>query len=140
MEVIPILEDETIYSTLNIICIAFGLSIIGTAIFFFNTMLANVDEEEPLTVKLNKFRQAYIIRGAMLEGGGIMATIIFLLTTSNVSIYVFIGCLLVLSILSPKKKEIKKALRLSMEESLKIDQNETVITNPNELIFKNRLN
>lgn len=140
MEAIPLIDDESLYTILNIVCIAFGLSILGTSLFFFNISLARIDIDEHLTIKLEKFKHTYIIRSAMIEGAGIIAAVIFFLTASNLSIYVFIACLIILFILSPKKKEIKKSLRLNLEESLKIDQDHSVISKPNELIFKHRLN
>ncbi len=140
MEAIPLLEDTSMFSILNVLCIAFAISIVGAAIFLFNTTLSRVEEHQSLLSKLKQFKNAFIIRSAMIEGAGVVSAVIFFLTASLFPVYVFTGCLLILIVLAPRKKEIKKALRLSMDESLKIDQDLAVITDSNELLFKNRLN
>ncbi|MCG8373530.1 MAG: hypothetical protein MI700_08365 [Balneolales bacterium] len=140
MDAIPLIEDESQYTLFNILCIAFGISLSITAMYVFNLLLSRVNENAPLPVKLEHLKKAYILRGAMIEGAGVFALVVFILTMSMAAIYVFTGCLLLIVALFPSRKEIKRNLRLSPEESLKIDQYSSVITNPNDLIFKNRMN
>ena len=112
-----IMEGDPFWAqTLKIIAIGLAVVIIPTAYSLPQKLMRKISKELSLEEKLTRYQSALIIRFALTEGLGIMATIFFLLTADNDLLMLFAIILLFYIISRPTPFKAATDLELSETE------------------------
>lgn len=108
--------DPFLAQTLKIIAIGLAVVIIPTAYSLPQKLIRKISKELSLEEKLTRYQSALIIRFALTEGLGVMATIFFLLTADNDLLMLFAIILLFYIISRPTPFKAATDLELSETE------------------------
>lgn len=138
--IVPILQEQEFHALVDVLTIAAIVSISIAAFYLFHLLTSRIAPSANLFEKLSRFRQAYIVRLALIDSGGLFATVAFMLTESMITLISFTLVLLFFALLRPSKQEISRSLNLDISDEIKLRQDSTVLTQSEHLLFKNRLN
>jgi O-antigen/teichoic acid export membrane protein len=109
-----IIEDDPLMAqTLKIIAIGMAVVLIPVAYSIPQKLIRKISKELSLEEKLTRYQSALIIRFALTEGLGILATIFFLLTADNDFLMLFAIILLFYIISRPTPFKAATDLELS---------------------------
>ncbi len=112
---VQIFNSDSQATIKSIVIIALLAGIPTSHIFFFKK-IKHIDKSLNLLSKIRLYQTAFIVRIAMLEGIGILASIGYLISADNSFLYMF-GVVFILFIIhAPTKNRICNDLNLSEEE------------------------
>jgi hypothetical protein len=100
------------------VIIPFVYAVISIAVsyFIFKLRIVQISKKEELYQKLYHYRTLFIIRIAILEGGAMLACIMYMLTGNSI-LFIVVGVLLGLMwFFRPNKDRIVKELQLTIDE------------------------
>jgi hypothetical protein len=90
--------------------------------FLFNRSISKIVKTDNLFQKLTKYQSANIMRGAPLEGAGLMA-VVATFTTSNYYYLVFAVLAIVLMLMNfPSKYKFENTVELSLDEKNRFEK------------------
>ena len=90
--------------------------------FLFKKSILKIRNTDSLFQKLTKYQSANIMRGAPLEGAGLMA-VVAAFTTSNYYYLIFAVLSIILMLLNfPSKNKFENLVELSFDEKNKLNQ------------------
>ena len=112
---IPVFESNELNAIKSMVVIALLVGIPVSHIFY-HKKIKHINPELPLHTKLIMFQTAFIVRVAVLEAIGLLATIGYFVTADKSFLYMF-GVVFVLFIIhAPTRQRISTDLDLSEEE------------------------
>lgn len=126
-DILNITLEEPFEKVMFILPIVLGISTLFLARFIFNLRTGNAGEDTTLEIKLTAYRQAFIVRSALIEGMALLSAVSYAITDEQILLF-FAGLLWgVLVLFRPSKKEVKKVFRLSPTETFTLDNDQTII-------------
>jgi hypothetical protein len=124
----PIIADgEELGQLLEYFVIGYSLISIPLSIGLFKVAISKNLKDSGLKAKLTVYRNAFILRLAILEGAALFGFLVFFLTASMICATLASFVIAFMFLLRPSKEEVKKELALSPEE-------ENILTNDNARI------
>ncbi len=106
-------DNQAVIKSIVVIALLAGIPV--SHIFFFKK-IKHIDNSISLLSKIRMYRSAFIVRIAMLEGIGILASIGYLVSADKSFLYMF-GVVFILFIIhAPTKNRISNDLSLTDEE------------------------
>ncbi len=140
IDVVPLLPELQSNMLIDIGVLALAFSGVFSSFYLFQILLLRLDESHSLTRKLSAYKTAYFLRLALIEGFGIIAVVLFMISLSTTALTVSIIIAIVLGLLKPSKKEMIKPLRLNSGEQVQLMSEQSVINDLEQEVFRNRLN
>lgn len=104
-----------------------GMSTVALSFIIFKFFTSKIDSKATLDTKLSAYFRGYILRAAMIEGMALLTAITFALTSVNFLLIVSVLYVGLLIFLKPSKKEVKHVFKLSINDQVALDNNETVL-------------
>lgn len=101
---------------LLIVAGAFTLMAVGISPIIFKQQLAKLTGSEELRAKMAAFQTAHIIRCALLEGAGLFATVISLVTRDSIGLAALVIVVGVFVLHIPSALSLERDLNLSPDE------------------------
>ena len=84
--------------------------------FLYKSMLNKIDTNDSLQSKFAKYQTATLLKGAMLEGPALLASVASLLTNNAIYLIVVIVMLFIMYLKFPTFEKFKSEVTLSLEE------------------------
>ncbi len=116
--------DNSMYDIKNILesmALVIAIVCLFAGITLFNKRIAAIDPNAELSDKLNTYRAAVILRAALLDGAGIFSVMTYLLTGDMRVLAITAVVLLFFVTLRPTKAALVKALSLSSQETMMME-------------------
>jgi hypothetical protein len=108
--------EDSFARLLVYILVAAVIASLTGAHFVFNFIIQRIDKTLPLKPKLQKYSSAVLIRSALLEFPGLLASVVCILTGSLLPLMAVLLILVVFVLLRPSTSQISQDLTLSHEE------------------------
>lgn len=140
IEVIPLLPESQNSMLIDIGILALAFSGVFSSFYLFQVLLVRLNESYSLVRKLSAYKTAYFLRLALIEGIGVFAVILFMISLSTTALTISIIVAIVLGLLKPSKKEMVKILRLDIGQQAQLSSNQPVINDLEQEVFRHRLN
>lgn len=140
IEVIPLLPESQNSMLIDIGILALAFSGVFSSFYLFQVLLVRLNESYSLVRKLSAYKTAYFLRLALIEGIGVLAVILFMISLSTTALTISIIVAIVLGLLKPSKKEMVKILRLDIGQQAQLSSNQPVINDLEQEVFRHRLN
>lgn len=106
--------------------IALGVSamtIVGSALLY-KMLLNTATQESILRSKMQVYARAVITKGAMLEGGSVLCSVVYMVTDVQWVLGGSIACILIMLIQIPTRQRCIDALQLSLPEIEELERRE----------------
>lgn len=140
IEVIPLLPESQNSMLIDIGILALAFSGVFSSFYLFQVLLVRLNESYSLVRKLSAYKTAYFLRLALIEGIGVLAVILFMISLSTTALTISIIVAIVLGLLKPSKKEMVKILRLDIGQQAQLSSNQPVINDLEQEVFRHLLN
>lgn len=120
---------ETLESENFLIYILAGILIVAlsAAHFVFNILIRKIDKQLGLKTKLEKYQVAILIRSALLEVPGFVASVICILTGSLLPLMGVAVVLIIFFLLRPSVNGIVQDLNLTIQEKVMLENPENIL-------------
>lgn len=94
-----------------------GLITISASIFFFRNLISKIDKKESTEIKINMYQSAFIISGALLQGGTLLNIIGFFLTHNSFFLIFALANFIFLALTRPTKSKLISSLELQYPDT-----------------------
>ena len=108
--------EESFSRLLLYVLVAVVISSLTAAYFVFNLMIQRISNGIALKSKLQKYLTALLVRSALLEFPGLFASVVTILTGSQLPLIAVLFILIVFFLLRPSSGQISQDLNLSQSE------------------------
>lgn len=126
-DILNIPVDPPFDKLLLILPIGLGIANFLLARFIFKLKTGNIAENSKLDDKLNAYRQAFIVRSALIEGMALFTAVCYAITNEQVLLF-FAGLLWgAIVYYRPSKTEVKKVFQLTPTETFTLDNDQAII-------------
>lgn len=99
-----------------------ALSGIFMSTFVYKTMLSKIDTSDTLQAKITKYQTANIVKGALLEGPALLASVVVMLT-NNLFFFVFTATMVLIMYLRfPTKVKFESEVPLTLEDKSELNR------------------
>ena len=109
-------SEESFTGLLIYILVAVVITSLTGAYFLFNLMVHRISKDLTLKIKLQKYLTALLMRSALLECPGLFASVVTILTGSQLPLMAVVFILLVFLLFRPSTVQIIQDLNLSPAE------------------------
>lgn len=108
--------EESFSRLLLYVLVAVVITSLTAAYFVFNLMIQRISNGIALKSKLQKYLTALLVRSALLEFPGLFASVVTILTGSQLPLIAVLFILIVFFLLRPSSGQISQDLNLSQSE------------------------
>lgn len=108
--------EESFSRLLLYVLVAVVITSLTAAYFVFNLMIQRISNGIALKSKLQKYLTALLVRSALLEFPGLFASVVTILTGSQLPLIAVLFVLIVFFLLRPSSGQISQDLNLSQSE------------------------
>jgi hypothetical protein len=103
-------------SVMQIFAIGFAVVLIPTSFFFFRKQLSQINPEDDLRAKLDKYRATLIIRMGMCQMPVMFAIIAYFITANRPILWLAIALIVNFFLINPTDKRLVDQLQLNSKE------------------------
>ncbi len=126
-DLIDISIEPPFDTLLLILPIGLGIANLLLARFIFKLKTSSIPPNGKLEDKLNAYRQAFIVRSALIEGMALFTAVCYAITDEQLLLF-FAGLLWgAIVFYRPSKTEVKKVFELSPTETFTLDNDQALI-------------
>ena len=94
-----------------------GLITISASIFLFRNLISKIDKTQSAEIKINLYQSAFIIGGALLEGGALFNTVGFFITHNSFFLIFAAANFIFLVLRRPTRDKLISSLQLQYPDT-----------------------
>lgn len=127
VDVLDLTIEEPFDKLLLILPIVIGICTLFIARFIFRLKTKKNSSLHTLEEKLNAYRQAFIIRSALIEGMALLSAVCYALSKDPILLFLAGFFWAIIVFYRPSRKEVQKVFELSPTESFTLENDKAVI-------------